>query len=125
MPLDLTKPIRTRDGTKVRILCTDAQCLNGDERQPIVGLVEGLTEPVSWGADGSYMASQSGHILDLVNAPQKKAKATVEVRLWKEANGTIRSLSNVMRTGAEWNRYGAICWISSATVEMEYDEDQT
>ena len=35
-PLDLTKPVRTRDGREVRILCTD-----GPPEQPICGIIEG------------------------------------------------------------------------------------
>jgi hypothetical protein len=73
MPLDLSKPVQTRDGRKVRILCTDA-----GGRRPVVGLLEArhhLDESVvwRWGTqgldrdDGSDLRSVPS---DLVNVPE-------------------------------------------------------
>lgn len=76
-PFDPTKPVRTRNGRAVRILCTDAQ-LAGDS---IVALVE--NEPTnqhrsvefmhSYRADGRYVGGTQ-HNLDLVNVPQRHVR---------------------------------------------------
>ncbi len=47
--LDFTKPVTTRDGRAVRILCTD-----GQGRRPVVGFVEGDEYPSTWSKDGTF-----------------------------------------------------------------------
>lgn len=68
--LDLSKPVQTRDGKPVRILCTDRKYSS-----PIVGLVplnNNIEEVRSWNAFGRYFPNSSRpHSLDLVNAPEK------------------------------------------------------
>lgn len=77
--LDFSKPIRTRDGQAVRILCVDANCKTGDIVQPIVGIVaNGVL--AAWGENGAYMPGRDSP-LDLVNVPLPKKKVRVEVRL--------------------------------------------
>ncbi len=48
MTLDFTKPITTRDGRAVRILCTD-----GPGECPVVGFIKGATGPGCWYAHGA------------------------------------------------------------------------
>lgn len=75
--LDLTKPILTRDGSKVRILCTDANCTCGEVPQPIVGIVEGSNTVHSWCVNGTFSphgTKPSG--LDLVNFAPKEQPAS-------------------------------------------------
>jgi hypothetical protein len=66
MKIDITKPVRTRDGRSVRILCTDKK-----GNYPIVGLVtneDGSETVCSYRLDGVYYsAGESG--CDLVNVP--------------------------------------------------------
>lgn len=79
-PLDLTKPVRTRDGRKVRILCTDAE-----GSQPIAGLVQ-MKEGVSlsrWFADG--LAFNTLSPWDLVNIEPEPV--TMWVNVWRDRNG--------------------------------------
>jgi len=67
MKLDLNKPVQTRDGNKVRILCTNR---NGD--MPIVGLVDQGVTPetvVAWALDGRSRVSVWGSQDDLINVP--------------------------------------------------------
>lgn len=45
--IDWTKPVETRDGRKVRVLCTD-----GPGEQPVVGLLDGF--PTTWCLDGRF-----------------------------------------------------------------------
>lgn len=61
--IDFTKPLRTRDGRKVRILCTDRK-----GEAPIVGLiVDDSGESLwTWHRDGACDASKNNP-LDLVN----------------------------------------------------------
>lgn len=75
--LDLTKPVQTRDGCPVRILCTDRQ-----SNQPLVGLVtEDNCEFVcSWPTSGRFHSDEC-HPLDLINVPPKPVKYYVHVYL--------------------------------------------
>jgi len=67
-PLDLTRPVQTRSGLPVRILCTDRK----HEELKVVGLYlnsSGVEVPELWTTDGtfSFLADVS---LDLVNVPE-------------------------------------------------------
>jgi hypothetical protein len=65
--LDLTKSVQTREGRKVRILCTDRR-----NEKTIVGLAEsdgGSEVVLTWFPSGVYGVSP-GHLDDLVNAPE-------------------------------------------------------
>lgn len=79
MPIDWNKPVMTRDGRKVRILCTDAKNMRS-----IVGIVSGPhvswqtgreshgEEPHSWHPDGSHTkkgGKERESPLDLINVP--------------------------------------------------------
>jgi hypothetical protein len=72
--LDLSKPVQTRDGRAVRILCTDAE---GDF--PIVGLVKNeagttsmhATSVYSWKICGQYLWNPHLDDCDLINVPRK------------------------------------------------------
>lgn len=65
--IDFNKPVQTRDGRKVRILCTDGQ----DGRRPVVGFVEGSVQPATWPMNGIYasLCGESG--TDLINVPER------------------------------------------------------
>jgi hypothetical protein len=68
--IDLTKPVQTRDGRRVRILCADAK---GDF--PIIGAVEerdGTERSVNWMRDGRYLCSGPS-TSDLLNRPGKRS----------------------------------------------------
>lgn len=75
--LDLNKPVQTRDGRPVRILCT-----NRKSKYPIVGLVlkeDGSETTESWLADGGYHYPAGIGENDLVNVPPKPVKYYVDV----------------------------------------------
>ena len=66
--IDWIKPVQTRDGRKVRVLCID----KAGERS-VVGLVvhETAGETIyAWYASGNYMSNT--HNLDLINVPEKR-----------------------------------------------------
>ena len=61
--IDWTKPVQTRDGRKVRVLCTD-----GPKRSPVIGIVDGNTYPSIWDGKGKNASSAT----DLINVPEKR-----------------------------------------------------
>lgn len=64
--VDFTKPVQTRDGQAVRILCTD-----GPGHQPVIGLLGGALR--RWCANGEYYIEGTGNRPDdLVNAPEER-----------------------------------------------------
>lgn len=71
MSLDLTKPVRCRNGQKVRIFMTDA---GGD--YPIIGARwekhEKFWDAMTWTADGGFYTFEHLHLsgLDLVNCKE-------------------------------------------------------
>lgn len=68
--IDLTKPVQTRDGRKVRVLCTDRK----GSSNSIVGLIvlEGGKEYVqTWEANGNFVTSGDAPA-DLINVPDKR-----------------------------------------------------
>lgn len=85
---DPTKPVRTRDGRQVRILCTDRA---GDK--PIVALLlkEGCEYLRSYFADGTYTGVpgyRNQHSLDLVNIP-KKIQRTFWLNFYPEGSDAV------------------------------------
>ncbi len=68
-PLDLTKPVQTRDGRKARIICTDR--LHGVE--PIVALVteqDGVEYAADYRTNGRFL-NFSESDWDLINVPER------------------------------------------------------
>jgi hypothetical protein len=73
MTFDPTKPVQTRDGRKVRIICTDAA-----GPHPIVALIkvekEGRECSHQFSKIGSYFANSIASELDLINIPERKVR---------------------------------------------------
>ena len=68
--LDLNKPVQTRNGKKVRILCTDRK--SKSDIYPIIVLIlmaDGVEATQRYRKDGTYLSvgSSGGH--DLINVP--------------------------------------------------------
>jgi hypothetical protein len=113
--IDFTKPVQTRDGRPVRILCTDAPSC-----YPVVGLIEDEGRPIVWTLAGYWSeGNDRNYQLDLMNSPPPKKKVNVEIRLWEDAGGVVRSASNAMHTGKEWGDEPTR-WLAATTIEMEY-----
>jgi hypothetical protein len=77
-PLDFSKPVQTRDGRAVRILCTNAK----NRSNPVIGLIDaGDRESlVEWRSDGRYFGNTESEC-DLVNVPTKRTVwVTVDTR---------------------------------------------
>lgn len=66
--IDWTKPVQTRDGRSVRILCTDG-CVN---EWPIVGYIGKDVMPTAWRPSGSVGQPTAKYSGDLINVPEKR-----------------------------------------------------
>ena len=63
--IDFTKPVRTKSGRAVRILCTD-----GPEPEPIIGIVSDIGSLLTWRPDGRFMPGRIDEI-DLENVSEE------------------------------------------------------
>lgn len=89
MTIDWTKPVQTRDGRKVRVLCTD-----GPEKHPVIGIVEGCGYPNSWAIDGTYCWDNPDHSLTVVQVPEPEREIVMWVNVWQDGNpGTVTCAS--------------------------------
>ena len=94
--IDFSKPIQTRNGHKVRIICSDRQAPH-----PIVGLValSGVDNILSWDTNGVY-AGRSKHApesdWDLVNVKVKKWRW-----VWQYNEATKPNMSHEFYTEEE------------------------
>ncbi|CAH1657715.1 hypothetical protein CHELA1G11_13012 [Hyphomicrobiales bacterium] len=80
--IDWNKPVQTKDGRKVRLLCTDGP----DCQYPVIGIIEGDIYPSYWMTDGNYMSTRAEDRRILINAPEKHE---LWVNVWKGPEGTI------------------------------------
>lgn len=75
--IDFTKPVTTKSGQKVRILCTDGP----NKYYPVIGLLEGEDDVETWTLDGQYMPHDPEKYgnLDLVNTPAIALETAAEM----------------------------------------------
>ena len=81
MTIDWTKPLQTRDGRKVRILCRDSKL---EPKCPVLGLIEnprnGLESLETWNENGSIypqsfldsFSYEKTSERDLINVPEER-----------------------------------------------------
>lgn len=92
--LDLTKPVQTRDGRPVRILCTDAR-----REDCIIGLINenGKDQSYYWYPDGSHWHDPYGpRDCDLINVPPPMIKREGWINLYRPAQGDERLSDKVI-----------------------------
>jgi|GEM_PF-1093894 len=65
-PIDWTKPVRTKNGKSVRVLCTD-----GPGEYPVIGIVDENSIPQTWTLSGQYNLTGHDSFYDIKNAPQR------------------------------------------------------
>ena len=65
--IDFTKPVQTRDGRKVRVLCTD-----GPRPYSICGYIGSNVSPSTWRVDGSLVSCRGPDKADLINVPETR-----------------------------------------------------
>lgn len=93
--LDLTKPVQTRDGRSVRILCMDKKGW-----APVIGLImrpDGYEEVQAWDKDG--LAGDCAKNVDLVNAPPPKTVRYINV--YREKRGGELYPGGLLHTSQE------------------------
>ncbi len=107
MAIDFSKPVQTRDGRKVRILCVDRK-----SSQSIVGLitspVDGAEELHSWHEDGRRVhgAGWSGsNEADLINVPERLERW---VNVYLSETGCFYGTYGEARKEADADRLGVI-----------------
>lgn len=107
--LDFTKPITTRDGRKVRILCTDRVWRTN---HPIIALVTVEDGEVvrTFSPDGSYHLTGEESPEDLINVPEKKY-----LNLYKTTTGASYFST---REDAEKAAKGRLNYVKTIEVEL-------
>jgi hypothetical protein len=78
MAIDWTKPVQTRDGRKVRVLCTDGP----DLWYSVIGMVDGRLCPETWTIDGVHFANGVTSNLDIINTPDPPVTVTRWVNVY-------------------------------------------
>ena len=66
MNIDFTKPLQTRNGRKLRLLCTDASGY-----YPILCLIEDNKDTISYTSDGRVYKDIEDHPNNLMNVPEE------------------------------------------------------
>jgi len=87
MAIDWTKPVQTRGGRKVRVLCTDAP----DSQYPVIGLIDGGGDPETWTLGGVYAAKGATSNLDIINTPDSPVTVTRWVNVYPDMERFYRS----------------------------------
>lgn len=88
-PLDLSKPIQTRDGRKVRVLATDIKGL-----RPVVCVLASFNEHlddsiVTYPITGKYYSDKDTHALDLIPIPPKPVTIERWVNVFPNGLGCV------------------------------------
>ena len=112
MKLDLDKPLQTRDGSSVRILC---RYKKGPENARVIGLVthcNGDESVFSWSIAGRYLITRESRY-DLVNIPVKHT-------VWVNFEVSPFAYTHLSKAEAETSR-NADC---IATVEVTFTEGE-
>ena len=126
--LDLTKPVQTRGGRAVRILCTDRK-RPSDPDYCVFGLVmaeDGTEVANSWNINGETWSNETDMALINVPPPVAKRKGWLNIYPW---NSTRADTGFLCKTRAEADRdeswYGHSAGVRRvACIEVEYTEGQ-
>ena len=120
---DPTKPVQTRDGRKVRILCTDARlsyCHNeGITMSPIVALIEDESEHGAkdsvyfYTKEGSFYGTNNPEPIDLVNIPER----VVKYKLIHDSGYVGATYSSIIQAKDSQSNYAEIKSILKLTYE--------
>lgn len=112
-PIDWTKPVRTKDGRAVRILCTD-----GPGDYPVVGFVDGKTTPGTWTIYG-YRNANAVHDTDLENAPQR-----IQREYWVNVYKDDEACIPMHQTLEEANRCAEYDRIACVKITIDCEEGE-
>ena len=109
-----SQKVMTRDGRKVRIVCTDMK-----NKQPVLALVtEGNREDIRfYSQNGVWCNDFPNHKLDLVFAPIKK-KGWINIFRYK----TDLYIGDVFETKEEAEKMGKLSKNYITTIKIEWEE---
>jgi len=71
--IDWTKPVRTKDGRAVRVLCTDGPRTD----YPVIGIIDGACEVLTWAITGVHSIGYTADH-DLENIPPEPKRIKIE-----------------------------------------------
>jgi hypothetical protein len=111
-PIDWTKPVRTKDGRAVQVLCTD-----GPGDYPVAGYVDGLTNPRSWTLNGYHHVNKRHSTFDLENAPQR-----IQREYWVNVYATCLGSSHDTKEDADYHATGQRLACVKITIDCEEGE---
>lgn len=120
--IDFTKPVQTKDGRPVRIICTDRKFGS----YVVVGLIErdGREDLYSWDINGGYYGFYNNNF-DLVNVPEKKT--VYQYTVYNKKSKNFYTVTNKSKKEAEAslflhkNYYKVITGIQEVTFEVPND----
>lgn len=111
------KPVCTRDGRKVRIICFDAKRKDGKNIIALIPSKEysGFEDLVAYPNNGNY---HGGHENDgdLMMLPQKKEGW---VRIYKSASNVYYLSSNIYKTEEEAKHSSDCCYVGASKISWE------
>ena len=118
MPLDLTRPLQTRDGHEVRIYATDGQGL-----YLIHGAVNmnGQWFVFSWGKEGRYFTDKEMPC-DLVNAPAPKHKLTTYLNIHDGGRHGVYAIAYESKEQASNYMVGSDARVACIPITVEYSD---
>jgi hypothetical protein len=87
MAIDWTKPVQTRNGRKVRVLCTDGP----DSQYPVIGLIDGRLYQDTWTIHGVHFTNGVFSDLDIINTPDPPVTVTGWVNVYSDMGRFYRS----------------------------------
>lgn len=119
--IDFTKPVQTRDGRPVRILCTERK----HDSYPVVGLIEicGKECFYTWDLNGRYCEHYNNNNLDLVNVPEKKT--VYQFTVYSKKRKKVFTTNNESKEEAEasfsiYKTYGD-CFVVTGIQEVTFE----
>lgn len=113
------KPVYTRDGRKVRIICFDAKCI-----KPIVALIQGSdnSEQIEYYTEnGVFSNGGTGKNRDLMMFPQKK-EGWVNVYKSYNVGKKIPCMASIYPTKEEAKKSSVVGFDYVDTVKIEWEE---
>lgn len=91
--IDYTKPVQTRSGKSVRILCIDGP----NKNRPILGAVQDMLAVYSWCETGQYYEGEgSENPFDLV---QQRTRTLLRVSMYRLRNGDEHIVARRLEPG--------------------------
>lgn len=116
-PIDWNKPVQTKDGRKVRVLCTDGP----DEMFPVIGIIDGEVIPRRWNLLGTKDCAYGWDDVNLINAPEKH---TLWVNVWRYKADNLFTVVDFDQAGSDRDASWAGMYKLIARIHHEFHEGE-